>query len=272
MADSSDPRSSAGWLMPARWSWLEYPVDWTVMASTHTKPGTARVFSTREESIIRARVIIAHEVQEALDYQYGHIEAGMAPRNTQFPYIEFPYTALGGVAYIIDHLERIGNRIASHVLWARSQRWTWAAIGRALGISPDAAHKKFAKWRYQADERGDPTTQETLAVLRSVVKPREELSDLSLFASIEDGLEIILTDVVIQSRCEGFSWKDIGSVLRVGQTAAQKRFGRGLSPVRKQELDSECRWVQANVEEDYLQVLENLRETRTAMLRSLTRC
>ena len=54
---------------------------------------------------------------------------------------EEPADALAAVAA----LRRLANRLeADAVTEAIAQGWTWAQVGQALGISGQAAHKKFA--------------------------------------------------------------------------------------------------------------------------------
>ena len=54
---------------------------------------------------------------------------------------EDPEAALAAVVA----LRRLAGRLESEaVLQAIAQGWTWAQVGEALGISAQAAHKKFA--------------------------------------------------------------------------------------------------------------------------------
>ena len=54
---------------------------------------------------------------------------------------EDPGTALAAVIA----LRRLANRLElDAVVEAVGQGWTWAQVGEALGISAQAAHKKFA--------------------------------------------------------------------------------------------------------------------------------
>jgi hypothetical protein len=54
---------------------------------------------------------------------------------------EDPETALAAVVA----LRRMAGRLESEaVVEAITQGWTWAQVGEALGISAQAAHKKFA--------------------------------------------------------------------------------------------------------------------------------
>ena len=60
---------------------------------------------------------------------------------TPLPPASDPEAALAAVVA----LRRLANQLElAAVIEAIGQGWTWAAVGQALGISAQAAHKKFA--------------------------------------------------------------------------------------------------------------------------------
>jgi hypothetical protein len=66
----------------------------------------------------------------------------------QIPGPEDPEQALAAVVA----LRRLASRL-ERVAVARAieQGWTWAQVGQALGVSPQAAHKRFATRRVTND-------------------------------------------------------------------------------------------------------------------------
>ena len=66
-----------------------------------------------------------------------------------------PESALAAVVA----LRRLANRVEiAAVVEAIAQGWTWAQVGEALGISAQAAHKKFAPEVRARRGPGDPVT------------------------------------------------------------------------------------------------------------------
>lgn len=64
---------------------------------------------------------------------------------------------------------------------------------------------------------------------------------LNLTNELRHAVETVQADLVAEARAQGISWARIGDALRVGRTAAQKRYGRGLSQERKEQLEREAR-------------------------------
>jgi DNA-directed RNA polymerase specialized sigma24 family protein len=63
------------------------------------------------------------------------------PDLTQLPSPDDPETALAAVIA----LRRTANQLErAAVVQAILQGWTWAEVGQALGVSAQAAHKKFS--------------------------------------------------------------------------------------------------------------------------------
>ena len=63
---------------------------------------------------------------------------------TQIPSPEDPADALAAVVA----LRRLADRLErAAVARATSQGWTWAQVGQALGVTPQAAHKRLAQVR-----------------------------------------------------------------------------------------------------------------------------
>lgn len=76
---------------------------------------------------------------------------------------------------------------------------------------------------------------------------------LSLTNELRRAVEAIQADLVAEERARGISWTRIGTALGVGRTAAQKRYGRGLSEERQDQLEQEARaameWARDAVED-----------------------
>lgn len=70
---------------------------------------------------------------------------------------------------------------------------------------------------------------------------------------LRHAVEVVQADVVAEARCQGISWTRIGTALGVGRTAAQKRYGRGVSREREDQLEREARaameWARDVVED-----------------------
>jgi len=69
------------------------------------------------------------------------------------PVPEDPEQALAAVVALRQQANRLERRAVADAI---DQGWTWAQVGRALGISAQAAHKKFA-----ADVRRRPEPRRT---------------------------------------------------------------------------------------------------------------
>jgi hypothetical protein len=57
---------------------------------------------------------------------------------------------------------------------------------------------------------------------------------------VSETLNDVTADLVAEARARGASWAEIGKALEVGATAAQKRFGKGISPRRLEDRKFEA--------------------------------
>jgi hypothetical protein len=65
---------------------------------------------------------------------------------------------LAAVKAAADGLDLAGDRLSDTVAAARSDGHTWRAIGAALGISPQSAHRKFGPSKVNDSGEGGPAT------------------------------------------------------------------------------------------------------------------
>lgn len=63
---------------------------------------------------------------------------------------------------------------------------------------------------------------------------------LSLADELRRAVEAVQADLVAEVRVQGISWTRIGTALGVGRTAAQKRYGQGVSHERQDQLEEEA--------------------------------
>jgi hypothetical protein len=79
---------------------------------------------------------------------------------------------------------------------------------------------------------------------------------------LEAAIGDIRADLVAEARARGLTWDEIGKPLKIGGTAAQKRFGQGLTPERLALLREEAKLARARnrvnmpAEPELLEVLE----------------
>jgi hypothetical protein len=120
--------------------------------------------------------------------------------------------------------------------------WTWPWISY-----------QDSCWAWPADEVGgdyfdnDEALERAIVVvavrscLRSLDPLFPERPLISLVGELRRAVEIVQADLVAEARVQGISWTRIGTALGVGRTAAQKRYGQGLSQERQDQLEEEAR-------------------------------
>jgi len=217
MADSNQ------WCMPDRWHWVEYPVGWlqclSWLGNTRWPGRSDDELPEPQRTLTYARFLIK-------EVYWAEIGDG---RGRDWPDVEL--TPLGGVAIVSEFSHSIRRVLPGIVSVARSRGYTWAAIGRALGVGRTAAHKRFANvassFPYDGHHR----------------RSYDVLADIRQNMDLRSAVGVLLRDLVVQARCEGFRWAEISDALGVVQTAAQKRFGLGLRMGRIPQLDAELVWL-----------------------------
>jgi hypothetical protein len=214
------PSAESVWEVPDEWLWVDYPIGWLrIFAWMHKRdcpwPGSGGFpefaqYGIYVRSLVRER--LRHE-------DFG--EGGSV----------FEVTPLAGLVHVTSLMRGFPDRLAELVLGCRSAGYSWTEIGRPLGVGRTAAQKRFGRLEpAERDERPDPEKLLWLDSLRAHLK-------------IEAAADDLLRDLAVEARCERHGWADIGDALGVGGTAAQKRFGRGLSAVRIRQLDQELVWM-----------------------------
>ncbi|MEU4924552.1 hypothetical protein AB0G29_35025 [Streptomyces parvus] len=83
-----------------------------------------------------------------------------------------------------------------------------------------------------------------------------------LLIDLQAATERVLREVIAQARSENYkhSWTQIGDALGVGRTAAQKRFGSGLTEEHLEYLEYELEYAIGALHEE----IKNLREEAQA--------
>ncbi|MGH7642032.1 MAG: hypothetical protein ACRENX_03300 [Candidatus Dormibacteria bacterium] len=118
-----------------------------------------------------------------------------------------------------------------------SDRWQWLSYKEPL-------------WTWPAKLAGDEyfTDEESLEQAIFDTKVREALEDLEtafsrrllgLVNQLRLAVDRVQADLVAEARSDGISWTRIGIQLDVGRTAAHKRYGQGLTPERRDQLERE---------------------------------
>ena len=120
-------------------------------------------------------------------------------------------------------------------------------------------------WDWPVDEVGEDYFDDEEALEQAIfdVAVRRCLGDLenyfpdrrllSLTNELRRTVEAVQADLVAEERAGDRSWTRIGTALGVGRTAAQKRYGRGLSEERQDQLEQEAQaameWARDVVED-----------------------
>jgi hypothetical protein len=89
--------------------------------------------------------------------------------------------------------------------------------------------------------------------LASGANRETDLWPLILGALTERAFPKVISDLVIQARCEGVPWKVIGRVLGRSTTSTQNKYGGGLGYQRVTELDEELRWMARHASDPSMQ-------------------
>ncbi|MFF1271010.1 hypothetical protein ACFVZE_34830 [Streptomyces anulatus] len=96
-----------------------------------------------------------------------------------------------------------------------------------------------------------------VANVRSVVQAHRSnqfslLETVRLLTDLREATDRVLHEVIAQARSENYkhSWKQIGDALGVGRTAAQKRFGSGLSEEHLDYLEYELKYAIGRLHEE----------------------
>jgi hypothetical protein len=239
------PSSHQLW-MPKQWHWVEYPDGWfeTINWIDNTPwPGQRNGFPEFQSQIIYARYLVreVHWTEVLAEDGNGS---------------DIEYTPLGGIRFISGMADSIPGLLARDVLAARSKGLSWTAIGTALGVGRTAAQKRFGHTTHASVEKDS-----------SFSPPSDGVEGIRQRVLFESAVSVLLRDVVVQARCEGFRWAEIADALGVGLTAAQKRFGTGLTLDRVAQLDTELLWLRGAAPDSvsrgrYVKRLESRRRTR----------
>ncbi|MFI5726753.1 hypothetical protein [Streptomyces cyaneofuscatus] len=109
--------------------------------------------------------------------------------------------------------------------------------------------------------------------VRSVVQAHRSnhlslLETVRLLTALRAATDRVLHEVIAQARSENYkhSWTQIGDALGVGRTAAQKRFGSGLSEEHLDYLEYELEYAIGALHDE----IKNLREEASAEGGTLT--
>lgn len=206
--------------MPERWLWISFPHDWVSLdegeddRSLPKRPDHVHAMcrTVRHLALVKLRRVLQNQ----------------ADGDELFEFVTV------GIASVKKLLDEVPASLAEAVARRRSARWSWSVIGEALEMQRTAAQRKFK----------NVSTRD--ASHESVGDPEEDLTNLWLMGQLERIGPCVLRDLVVQARCEGYTWNDIGEALGVGATAAHRRFGKGLPPRRIRELDDELVWAAEN--------------------------
>jgi hypothetical protein len=247
------PPKSDEWHMPERWLWVDYPLGWLGIFAWVGKadwPGGNDSIRDFEWPVLQVRMVVRER----------HFYKTFNSDNPELLDIEF--TPLPGIRVVSLMSKEAPERLAAMVSVARSCGHSWATIGDILGVGRTAAHKRFGS---EPSSKAHPSYSE-----RSAEQILVEIADHLVF---ERAINSVLRDLVVQARCDGLAWAQIGDALGVGLTAAQKRFGQGLTRERVNQLDQELLWMNqlAPTGEEGLRYRSRLalrRQTRIALRRT----
>lgn len=84
-----------------------------------------------------------------------------------------------------------------------------------------------------AQKTAHPDYAEEIGAVRNIVAANAGgegvLDYLSVARDLRRTMDLVILDLVAEARSEGQTWAEVGRVLSVGRTAAQKRFGPKLA-------------------------------------------
>ena len=214
------PTGGVSWFVPSEWFWVSYPVGWMDIFNwigNAPWPGERQGFPRFESDIMYARLMVRELCW-----------VDMFKRGDSLPDVEF--FALGGIHFVTKlSKEFLPELLNAKVAALRRHGYSWTDIGTTLGVRRTAAHKRFGSVNVQKNY-DDPIEQHGLGILADQLR-------------LQDAAKIILRDLVIEARCDGSRWADIGDALGVRPTAAHKRFSCGLTIERVTQLDAELEWM-----------------------------
>lgn len=219
------------WIFPRRWQWIRIQ-DWTsVLAAL----GDCTPIDDLHECVLRLRLRWVREFSaffEAVDAGESDMYQGLriTVDGEECFSNQIPLAVLDDIDVIVRlELEAI-------VVVARARGFSWTEVGDALGIRRTSAQKRFGDLSVDGQHY-------MLSDMESRVPTGAELASIAGCLLMKRASSDVMRDAIVQAKCDGATWLRIGEALSVGATAAQKRFGRGISRERLEQLDAELEWT-----------------------------
>lgn len=191
------------------WLWAQYPYDWATI-----RHHAATIPTEAERWTLRGRSLILNNISDDDLFDMG--------------------AALRAAA---DMKNEISTHLPAVAMRARSEGYSWSAIGAALGQSRKAAWKRFHNAEYV-----------------NVSSEPFKLADLREAEKLTTAVDTVLRDMVVQAKCntwtwgdpyeleEGMTWSEIADSLGKSVSATHGRYGTGLTLKRYHQLDEELKW------------------------------
>jgi hypothetical protein len=144
---------------------------------------------------------------------------------------------------MVTHAPTMPSTLGGQCAYARpmsSQAWRWLSYNEPC-------------WVWPVDEIGGDYFDDEQALDQAIftVAVRQCLLDLQTFLperlllglvnQLRHTVELVQADIVAEARSKRISWTRMGVQLGVGRTAAQKRYGHGLSHERRRQLELETK-------------------------------